>query len=149
MGVGICRELKGAAPKALAVFKKTIAHRIGKVLKVTAGRIPVGGPLRSIDEHARVILAGDAAGHTHAITGAGIAQAVICGTLAGRAAALAAGGNQQAFKDYHRQWKHTLGPVLEKAAEKRRAMDAQWNSGDLVQLLQKNWVACKEYYYDS
>lgn len=149
VGVGVRRELKGKAHTALAVFKEKIADRIGEVLAVTAGRIPVGGPLRSTDERARVILAGDAAGHTHAITGAGITQAVICGTMAGRAAALAAAGNQRAFADYRQQWKGMFGTVLEKAAEKRKAMDANWNSGNLVQLLQKCWIACKEYYYDS
>ncbi|HID30189.1 MAG TPA: NAD(P)/FAD-dependent oxidoreductase, partial [Desulfobacterales bacterium] len=96
VGVGVSRDLGGVAKEALKIFKERIKDRIGALLGVTGGPIPVGGPLRSIDEGARVILVGDAAGHTHAITGGGIPQAVICGSMAGMAAAACARGDKEA-----------------------------------------------------
>lgn len=147
VGVGVQRELGGVPKQALAAFKERIRDRIGEVVGVTAGRIPVGGPLRSIDEGARIMLVGDAAGHTHAITGGGIPQAVICGAMAGRAAA--ASGYNQAFQGYLNQWRSAFGSMLDKAAIKREQMEARWNGGDLVELFQRCWVAYREYYHDA
>jgi geranylgeranyl reductase family protein len=148
VGVGVQRELGGKAKQALKAFKAKLKDRLGDVVEVTAGRIPVGGPLRSIDERARIILVGDAAGHTHAITGGGIPQAVMCGAMAGRAAAAGAAGDPQAFQDYCNQWRKAFGAMLDKAAAKRAMMEAQWNGKDLVKLLKRCWIACKEYYHD-
>lgn len=149
VGVGIQRELGGVAKLALKSFKERITHRIGKVVDITAGLIPVGGPLRSIDEKDRIILVGDAAGHTHAITGGGIPQAVICGTMAGRAAAAGADGDKQTFQNYFNQWRSAYGPMMNKAAIKRKKMEAGWHAEDLMELLKSCWVACKEYYNDA
>jgi geranylgeranyl reductase family protein len=149
VGVGVQRKLGGSARRALGAFKGRIRDRIGEVVGVTAGRIPVGGPLRSIDEGARIILVGDAAGHTHAITGGGIPQAVVCGAMAGRAAAAAASGDNQAFQGYLNQWRSAFGSMMDKAARKREQMEAGWNGGDLVGLLHRCWVACGEYYHEA
>ena len=149
VGVGVQSKLGGKSKQALKAFQEKLKDRLGEVVEVTAGRIPVGGPLRSIDEKARIILVGDAAGHTHAITGGGIPQAVICGAMAGRAAAAGAGGDSRAFKDYRKQWRKAFGAMLDKAAAKREMMEAQWHAGDLVKLLKKCWIAHKEYYYDT
>lgn len=149
VGVGVRRELGGKAKQALKAFKDKIKDRIGEVVDVTAGRIPVGGPLPSTDSNARIILVGDAAGHTHPITGGGIPQAVIGGALAGRAAAADVDSDQQAYLTYYNQWRSTFGTMLDKAAVKRETMEAKWHGGDLVKLLKKSWVACKEYYHDT
>lgn len=148
VGVGIRREMGGRAGEALEFFKKNLGERIGEVVGVTSGFIPVGGPLAPVDEKQRAILVGDAAGHTHAITGGGIPQAVICGALAGSAGAAAAAGDQKAFADYALQCHRALGSGLKKAAEKRDVMEAGWSGGDLNTLLKKSWVACEEYYHD-
>jgi digeranylgeranylglycerophospholipid reductase len=148
VGVGIQRELGGIAKLALKSFKEKIAHRIGKIVDVTAGQIPVGGPLLSIDEKDRIILVGDAAGHTHAITGGGIPQAVICGAMAGKAAAAAANGDKRTFQNYFHQWKSAYGPMMEKAAIKREKMEAGWHKENFMELMKSCWVACKEYYYN-
>lgn len=148
VGVGVRRELGGVAKQALEVFKERIKDRIGEVIEVTAGRIPVGGPIRFINEEARIILVGDAAGHTHAITGGGISQAVICGAMAGRSAAAAAKSDKQAFQDYFRQWRSAFGSMMDRAARKREKMEAGWNGGNLVKLLHSCWVGCREYYHD-
>ena len=148
VGVGVRRELGGVAKQALNVFKKKIKDRIGEVITITAGRIPVGGPLRSIDKKDRVILVGDAAGHTHAITGGGIPQAVICGAMAGRAAAAGADGDKQAFEDYFCKWRNSFGSMMDRAAKKRVEMEAGWDRGELVELLKRCWIAFREYYRD-
>ncbi|MFH1242251.1 MAG: NAD(P)/FAD-dependent oxidoreductase [Pseudomonadota bacterium] len=148
VGVGIQAALGGKLKQALASFKERLGDRIGGVVGMTAGRIPAGGPLPSIDEEARIILVGDAAGQTHAITGGGIPQAVICGQMAGRAAAAFAGGDSKALKGYLHEWEGTFGPMLEKAARRRVEMEVEWESGDLAGLLRRSWVACREYYHE-
>ena len=149
VGVGVARELGGVAKEALMAFTEKIKNRIGDVINMTAGRIPVGGPLRSIDQGARVILAGDAAGHTHAITGGGIPQAVICGAMAGKAAAAAAKGDERAFQNYFHQWRKAFGSMMDKAASNREEMETEWNGGNLVALVRRCWIACQEYHHDS
>ncbi len=146
VGVGVQSELGGRIKPALRVFKESINARIGDVVGVTSGRIPVGGPLRSIDERARTILVGDAAGHTHAVTGGGIPQAVICGAMAGRAAAAAADGHRHAFQNYYHQWRSAFGSMMDRAAAKREQLEAGWHAADLMDLLKRSWVACEEYY---
>ncbi len=120
--------------------------RIGELVSVTAGLIPVGGPLPSVDEKAGIILVGDAAGHTHAITGGGVPQAVLCGTMAGNSAAEAANGNQRAFRDYVLQWKKAFGATMDKATQKREALEAGWDGEDLDGLVRRCWITCEEYY---
>ncbi len=147
VGVGIQPALNGALKPALARFKRDLGARIGPVVARAGGLIPVGGPLKVFDEAARVLLVGDAAGQTHAITGGGIPQAVICGAMAGEAAAAAAGGDAGAFARYETQWHRAFGAVLEKAVRKREEMESQWYSGDLSQLLRRCWIACREYHH--
>jgi geranylgeranyl reductase family protein len=149
IGVGIQRELGKTAKQVLNAFRERIKDRIGKVLDTTAGRIPVGGSLRSTDKKARIILVGDAAGHTHPITGGGIPQAVICGAMAGRAAAAWVRGNQQAFEDYDREWKSAFGPMMDKAVKRRKELETGWNRENFAKLVRRCWVACREYYHDS
>ncbi len=147
VGVGIQPALDGALKPALAHFQECLGERIGPVLARTGGLIPVGGPLKAFDAAARVLLVGDAAGQTHAITGGGIPQAVICGALAGRAAADAAGGDAGAFRRYEREWRSAFGAPLERAAAKREEMESQWHEGDLSRLLRRCWIACREYHH--
>lgn len=146
VGVGVLRELGGVARYALKSFKEKIGDRIGEVFQITAGRIPVGGPLHSIDVQAGIMLVGDAAGHTHAITGGGIPQAVICGGMAGRAAAAYISGDKRAIQVYFDQWRNRFGTMLDKAVKKREEMDAGWGEGNLTGLLKRCWIAYREYY---
>ena len=59
----------------------------GDPLNSTAGWIPVKPLEKSVNGN--ILLVGDAAGHTHPITGAGIFTAVSCGKMAGNWAAKA------------------------------------------------------------
>jgi flavin-dependent dehydrogenase len=146
VGVGVLRELGGVARDALKIFKEKIGDRIGEVFQITAGRIPVGGPLHSIDVRARIMLVGDAAGQTHAITGGGIPQAVICGGMAGRAAAAYISGDKEAIQVYFDQWRNKFGTTLDKAVKKREELDAGWGEGNLTGLLKRCWITYREYY---
>jgi len=149
VGVGVRKELGGIARESLAAFKRKLGDRIGEVMAVTAGIIPSEGPLPSVDMAKRVLLAGDAAGHTHAITGGGIPQAVIGGKLAGRAAAAIARGDDRGYGDYSRGWKNAFGALLAKAAVKRLTLETEWHQGDLSALVRRTWVAFQEYYHES
>ena len=146
VGVGVLKELGGEARHALKIFKEKIGDRIGEVFQITAGRIPVGGPLHSIDVRARIMLVGDAAGHTHAITGGGIPQAVIGGGMAGRAAAAYISGDKEAIETYFDQWRNKFGDMLDKAVKKRDEMEAGWAARNLTGLLKRCWIAYREYY---
>jgi geranylgeranyl reductase family protein len=146
VGVGVQRELGGIPKVAFETFRERIKDRIGELVGVTAGLIPVGGPLPSVDEKAGIILVGDAAGHTHAITGGGVPQAVLCGTMAGNSAAEAANGNQRAFRDYVFQWRKAFGATMDKAAQKREALEAGWYGEDLEGLVRRCWITYEEYY---
>lgn len=146
VGVGVRRELGGIPKVAFRRFEAGIKDRIGKLVHVTAGLIPVGGPLPSVDERAGIILVGDAAGHTHAITGGGVPQAVLCGTLAGTAAAEYAKANKKALQDYVHQWRKAFGATMDKAAQKRKALETGWDGENLDDLVRRCWIACEEYY---
>jgi digeranylgeranylglycerophospholipid reductase len=146
MGVGVKRELGGVPKIAFRAFRERMRDRIGEVVSVTAGLIPVGGPLPSVDEKAGIILVGDAAGHTHAITGGGVPQAVLCGAMAGNSAAEAANGNRDAFRDYVFHWRKAFGAMMDKAAKKRQALETAWDGEDLDDLVHRCWIACEEYY---
>jgi digeranylgeranylglycerophospholipid reductase len=149
VGVGVQMVSIKHAKQALKTLKDRLADRIGRVTDGTTGYIPAGGPLTSTDKSERIILVGDAAGHSHPITGGGIPQAVICGAMAGRAAAASVRGDTEAFEDYVNQWHRVFGAALDKAAEKRVTLEKGWNEEDRTALLRKCWVACREYYYDT
>ncbi|MHB1003066.1 MAG: NAD(P)/FAD-dependent oxidoreductase, partial [Thermoleophilia bacterium] len=112
----------------------------------TGGLIPVGGPLacRAGD----ILLAGDAAGHCHPLTGAGIATAVQCGELAGRAAAESlATGSSTPLRQYEEEVEELFGEHLRQAAESRRKLYRHWDApaNDLCRALRRAWVGCSGY----
>ena len=91
VGLGVSVESRRTLKPLLSALCDKLAdqRRIGtRALTLTGGAIPVGGRLHSIGflGGTAVLLAGDAAGLTNPVTGAGIASAVQSGTLAGRAA---------------------------------------------------------------
>jgi len=114
-----------------------------RVLAYTAGWIPADRPRRVVSGN--VLLAGDAAGHTHPITGAGVSQAVFCGRMAGDWAAEAVRKNDlDLLEKYEAQWRELFEDVLERAFQRRRMLEAEWDRLD--EILPQCWVAFKEYY---
>jgi flavin-dependent dehydrogenase len=116
-----------------------------RVLTTAGGWIPAESLRRAV--YGDVILAGDAAGHTHPITGAGIFAAVMCGKMAGRHAAHSVcEENPELLECYDEDWQGLFGKTLSRAFFKRVQMETGWD--DLENTVRKTWVAFREYYAD-
>ena len=148
VGLGLTRAL--APPRAARqLLDRFVARMVaeGKVadtpLAYAAGWIPAV-PVRSAVA-GNILLAGDAAGHTHPITGAGIFTAVSTGRLAGKFAARAAEKKDtRLLAEYDEAWQDLLGDTLQRAAERRAMMEARWD--DFSEIIKSCWVAYREYY---
>jgi digeranylgeranylglycerophospholipid reductase len=120
-----------------------------EVVAKTGGSIPCEKPRRTVFEN--ILLTGDAAGHAHPITGAGILNAVIGGEIAGRIAAEAVEtGNLRHLENYEFEWQEVFGKSLSYGAEKREFLEKNWNEPgvDFEGLIRKTWIGFKEYYKD-
>jgi digeranylgeranylglycerophospholipid reductase len=116
---------------------------MGAALGYAAGWIPAEAVRRAV--FGNLLLVGDAAGHTHAITGAGIANAVVCGEMAGRWAARAVErGDPGVLHHYEAEWQDLLGHSLDHAHRRRRTMEACWQ--DFADTVRSSWIAFREYY---
>ncbi|MDA8109728.1 MAG: geranylgeranyl reductase family protein [Betaproteobacteria bacterium] len=122
--------------------------RVGReVLLRTGGPIPVGGLRERLVED-RVLFAGDAAGFTHPVTGAGIAPAVASGEAAGAAAAAWLAGDRAALEGYEQEMREQFGPAIERALVARRRMAAVWRSARRNEdsAHRAGWIAFPEYF---
>ena len=109
------------------------------------GLVPVGGLKNLWLEN--MILAGDAAGTCHPLSGAGVGNALVSGEMAGEAAAAAAiRGEYGPLEKYRDELQDLLGPSLSRAAAKRQRMIRAWKGADFNGLIRKNWIAFREYY---
>ena len=119
------------------------------ILGKTGGSIPCEIPQQTVFRN--TLLVGDAAGHAHPITGAGILNAVIGGEIAGRVAAEAvAKGDLRYLENYEIEWRETFGKTLSYGAYKRKYLEENWNKPgvDFEALTRKTWVGFREYYED-
>ncbi len=115
------------------------------VLSRTGGLIGVSG-LRARLVIGNTLLVGDAAGLTHPISGAGIASAVVSGSLAGRAVAQAVtSGDNTAIAEYENEIRGRYAGVLNHALAKRRLISGAGASKDFVELCRRTWIGFKEY----
>ena len=147
LGIRRNRETPVALRQLLARFIDRF-HRDGKVKKsvlgYTAGWIPADRPRSVVCQN--ILLAGDAAGHTHPITGAGIFHAVVCGRMAGKWAARAVkSGDLKVLNGYETEWRDLLEDALERAYSRRETLEANWATR-LDEIIPRCWVAFKEYY---
>jgi geranylgeranyl reductase family protein len=118
-----------------------------KPLKTGGGLIPVGPPRARVGE--KVILVGDAANHNHAISGAGINNAIVAGKMAGQSAARAAlAGDLSLLDEYAEEVGSGLNPALEKALEKHVRLAAAWggDTDSVSNHLRKSWIGFDAYY---
>jgi digeranylgeranylglycerophospholipid reductase len=116
---------------------------------LTGGAIPVGGRLAASGAigGVPVLLAGDAAGLTNPVTGAGIAAAVISGRLAGRAAALWLASRPGAPAEYEEEIGDIFDGALFRAARRRRAVLAAYDRGGPdAAALRAGWIAYPQYW---
>jgi geranylgeranyl reductase family protein len=153
LGVGVVPEARHRLkPLVDRLHGALVAEgRVGReVLGYTGGAIPVGGMLRprgALGE-VPVLLAGDAAGLTNPVTGAGIAAAVISGGLAGQAVADWLAGDGGALEDYDDELEALFGPALERALRRRRQILACYatGGGPSPAALRRGWIAYPEYW---
>jgi flavin-dependent dehydrogenase len=90
-----------------------------------------------------VILAGDAAGLTNPVTGAGIAAAVHSGRLAGEAAAAAVSGDSVAAQMYEEELEDVYKAALDRAVRRRREL---LTTPPGKAALRRGWIAYAEYW---
>ncbi|RJR52281.1 MAG: NAD(P)/FAD-dependent oxidoreductase [Desulfobacteraceae bacterium] len=150
VGLGILKAGSEGIPlrHALDRFLERLANS-GKILNRplgwTAGWVPAE-PLRRIVKE-RYMLAGDAAGHTNPITGAGVFQAVTAGNMAGRWAAKAVRENDPSLlAGYEEEWRDLFEETHQRAFRRRLLLEREWERLD--QVIRKCWVAFREYYKD-
>ncbi|MBI4768416.1 MAG: NAD(P)/FAD-dependent oxidoreductase [Deltaproteobacteria bacterium] len=150
LGVGIDPSLKERLPEVLNRFKEErVAEGLieNEILSRGGGLVPVGGLTRVREKN--MILAGDAAGTCHPITGAGVGNALVSGEMAGQAAAEAVRrGNFQPLEEYEDDLISYLGGRLSHAVQKRKSMIANWSNRDFLENIHHHWIAFKEYYRD-
>jgi geranylgeranyl reductase family protein len=109
----------------------------------TGGLIPVGGPL-AVTQQGNMLLAGDAAGHTHPVTGGGIMNAIVTGQMAGeRAAQAVINHDLKPLSHYPQQWQSLLGSYLDRATQQRKDMDHNWtyNAQQFENLIRRTWIS--------
>ena len=148
VGLGIKRN--DSNPHRLHALLSTFVEQLKKEGKIkggplgaTAGWIPTK-PLESA-VYDNILLAGDAAGHTHPITGAGVFTAVSCGRMAGSWAAEAIMNDDLGIlAKYDDEWQDLFGHTLNRAHEKRQLMEREWDR--FHQVIKSCWVGFREYY---
>ncbi len=153
VGIGVMIQDRHRLKPMLAELSARLSasRRIGtRAFALTGGAIPVGGRLHSIGRlgATQVLLAGDAAGLTNPVTGAGIASAVQSGTLAGRAAADALGGRRDALDDYDEELGDLFDAALSRAALRRQQVLARYADGRRpdARALVEGWISSPSYW---
>jgi flavin-dependent dehydrogenase len=150
----------GITPQKTALLLSLMDHFLDHLVKLkklssieivakTGGSIPCETPQKSV--LGNILLGGDAAGHAHPITGAGILNAVIGGEMAGRIAAEAVERRDlHHLKNYEVEWQELFGKSLFYGASKREFLEENWNKPnvDFSTLIRKTWVGFKEYFED-
>ena len=142
LGAGVAPAHKSRLRDIVAQLHARLVRegRVGEaIVGLTGGLIPVGGMLRGSGTlgDTRVLLAGDAAGLSNPVTGAGISAAVQSGTLAGEAAAMGAHAR------YRDDLEDLFGVSLDRALRRRRELVASLPSKTA---LRRGWIAYPEYW---
>jgi len=125
VGIGMERGVGENPGRELEYFVRDLARQ-GLIeprrLMSTGGLIPAGGLLRLHRDD--LILAGDAGGFCHPVTGAGIAAALQSGRQAGEAAAQSASqnGSNAPLADFAEEMETVWRQVLAEAVGRRRSM---------------------------
>jgi geranylgeranyl reductase family protein len=152
LGAGVAPAFKHRLKPIVDGLHATLVAqgRVGRdVLQRTGGAIPVGGMLEPCARLAgtSVLLAGDAAGLAHPVTGAGIAAAVYSGGLAGDAAAEIVAGSVRAADDYADELRVVLGSALERGLARRRELEEASRQGTAdAAALRRGWIAYPAYW---
>ena len=154
VGLGVCHRV---AKIAQAAARCALHKACRTSVALGRGHLPSrAAPFRSAaacDRSARlertaVLLAGDAAGLTNPVTGAGIASAVQSGALAGRAAADFLAGAPCALDEYEEELGDIFDAALERALRRRRDVLARYADGGRpdARALSDGWIASPHYW---
>jgi digeranylgeranylglycerophospholipid reductase len=153
LGLGVTPAARHRLKPLLAALHRELSDqgRVGVEIRgVTGGAIPVGGRLGAVGRLGRVpvLLAGDAAGLTNPVTGAGIAAAVQSGTLAGRAAADWLAGRRGTLDDYEEELHDIFDAGLVRALGRRRSLLEGSAEGAVPSpaALRASWIAYPQYW---
>ena len=152
LGLGVMPQARARLKPLLGALHARLAAqgRVGReVLCRTGGAIPVGGRVRSTGAlgATTVLLAGDAAGLTNPVTGAGIPAAVVSGALAGRAAADVLRGDATALGRYDEELADLFDASLARAARRRQELLAACSQGGPTpDQLRRGWIAYPHYW---
>jgi len=124
------------------VFKHPLASKKlekAKPTAIKAGNIPVGGPsIKTSNE--RVIVVGDAGGHTIPTVGGGVPPAMIVGKIAGEIAA-AHKHNDVSLTKFDNEWKRQIGTVLDNSLRLRKMSDQVFRSKKMIDVITKlDWL---------
>lgn len=143
---------RGLKEMLLALLQRlAVERRIGtNGWALTGGAIPVGGRVCAIGRlgGTAVLLAGDAAGLTNPVTGAGIASAVQSGTMAGKAAADFINGRATALDEYEEELGDIFDAALNRALRRRRELLACYQNGckPNARALADGWIGSPHYW---
>ncbi len=150
LGIGVVPTERRHLRRLLDLLHRGLiaAGRVGSEIQGrTGGSIPVGGMVGPVGRFGacEVLLAGDAAGLAHPVTGAGIAAAVQSGKLAGAAAA---SGEANASRDYADEIADLFGSALARALRRRRELLDCYAGGGQPNAaqLRRGWIAYPEYW---
>ena len=153
LGLGVAPSAKARLKPLLAALHARLIEegRVGaRILATTGGAIPVGGmiePCGSLDA-VPVVLAGDAAGLTNPVTGAGIDAAVRSGSMAGAAIAERLAGVAGALEDYAEELAELFKPTLDRALRRRDELLAASAGATAAppDALRRGWIAYPEFW---
>ncbi len=156
LGLGVAAAARARLKASLADMHRelVVSGRVGAaVLGLTGGAIPVGGRLAAVAPIGKVpaLLAGDAAGLTNPVTGAGIAAAVQSGLRAGHAAAAWLDGNTRALDHYEDDLAELFDAALTRALARRAALlaFAAAHGPPNAAALRRGWIGYPQYWVDT
>lgn len=138
IGTGLFESAGGDALDALHAQLQAGGLVGSRVLSQAAGVVAVGG-MRERLTWGNILLAGDAAGLAHPLTGAGIYPAVVSGEAAGRAAAEWSAGQLGAITAYESRIRGEFGVALEQAVRQRQPLESPWRIESASALEASGW----------
>jgi digeranylgeranylglycerophospholipid reductase len=147
VGVAVNLEMGGRPGDALAHLLDHLKFSTADGTGRTGGAIPTGGTVAQV-RTGQVLLAGDAAGLTHPVTGGGIAPAVLSGQTAGEAAARSVREKDPAHLDSHaREWLDVRAAPMRQALLNRHSLDGRWTADveALSAAVAETWIAFRAY----
>ncbi|MHB8073009.1 geranylgeranyl reductase family protein [Desulfosporosinus fructosivorans] len=149
VGVSIDLSLGGSVATVLTEFQQYLVEEgvIGEeVIRTTGGAIPIGGPRLRMQQK-NLMLIGDAAGHTHPISGEGIFPAIVAGKIAGSLAAESIrSGDLNVLTRYSEDYLKRFGEFIKRGFEKKIEYNDNWEKANFSVLVRRTWFAFPEYF---